>query len=399
MIDQNLIMYFPMDDPEGGSVAFDYSKSRKDATLSNGAYFSRDAVKGKSLALNGGSAVTDTVVPFSSDFTICMYIKPTSGKIGWLLNFSGIDNYKEHWLDVVPGKWIFLVIVKQSAAITTYVDYQKESTVQLTPGTNPVGLSLNDTSLYGTSCLIDDVKMYNNAMEIAELMAETKSSSDVEYFVNGTNFKEFGVYVSASNGLVSQLERKEGLTEDWGMRHGIQRNQNYVRFKERTITLECFIEASSRSAFVEWLNHFYDQFRSRGTKRLRVEYSGSTKPLLYEVTMQAPSDPDKQFGRYNEDLMVGTFTITLVEDDPVKMVLRHIFSSSSQNTASFTLTSVYPVIVFWGDGTSEVVKAKSSTTVSHTYSNAGEYDIIIAGVIEEITNFSTSDIVVWQRLM
>ena len=53
MIDKNLILYLPFDDPDG-STAQDYSVNRNNATLSGGATFSREAKKGKALALNGG---------------------------------------------------------------------------------------------------------------------------------------------------------------------------------------------------------------------------------------------------------------------------------------------------------------------------------------------------------
>ena len=71
MIDKNLVLYLPFDDPDGNK-AYDYSYNRSDATLSNGALFSRDAHSGKSLDLNGnGECLTDRSIPFSSDFTLC----------------------------------------------------------------------------------------------------------------------------------------------------------------------------------------------------------------------------------------------------------------------------------------------------------------------------------------
>ena len=157
-----------------------------------------------------------------------------------------------------------------------------------------------------------------------------EEKSDVGYYVNGRDFKEFGVYVSSSKGLMGLLERKEGLQEDWGSRHGLMRSTSQTpRYRERTMTLECFIEAYSRANFVEQLNGFLEQFRGKGTKRLLVQYSGTTKPLVYEVIQQTSVDPDKEWSKYNQGLMVGTFTLTLVEDDPVKMVLRQMATSDS----------------------------------------------------------------------
>ena len=94
--------------------------------------------------------------------------------------------------------------------------------------------------------------------------------------------------------------------------------------------------------------------------------------------------------------MVGTFTLTLVEDDPVKMVLRHM-ATSDGTTAKFGLTTWSPLLVFWGDGSVEKIKG-DNLEVTHTYAKSGEYDIIIAGLIEEIESFTTDEILVWQKL-
>ena len=397
MIERNLILYLPFDDPDGGSVAYDYSQSRADATLSGGATFSREAKKGKSLALNEGEAVTSVTIPFGSDFTLSMFVMPKTASLGWLLNLPGIDSYLEQWLDVAPERWVSLIFQKKESRFHVYQDFV-EVYDEIVPDT-PLGFSINENRLIaGTDTLFDEVMLYNAAIPISEVIKDQNNVTDVEYYINGINFKDFGVYVSKSNGLVGQLERKEGATAEYDTYHGIARDNNYVRYKERTITLECFIEATSRSKFVEWLDHFFEQFRQKGTQRFRVEYSGSTKPLVYEITMQQGSDPEKTWGRYDEELMVGTFTLELVEDDPVKMVLRHI-STASESVASFTVTTAKRLTVSWGDGTFTHGVKGEAVTVSHTYQAKGSYDIIIAGVIEDIESINTNEIVVWQRLM
>ena len=397
MKEDGLILYLPFDDPDGGGVAYDYSSSRKDATLSGDACFSRDAVKGKSFEANSGSAQTARAIPFSSDFTLIMYIKPVGNKLGWLLNFSGIDNYQDHWIDVEPDKWMSLVFQKKDSTLTVYKDLIQ--VYSLFMSAVPVGLSINDQQLMaGTKALIDEVELYNSAIPIEDISDIVNNTTDVEYYINGINFKEFGVYVSKANGLVGQLERKEGATAEYDTYHGRAYDYNYVRYKERKISLECFIEAHSRSAFIEWMNHFFEQFRLKGTRRLRVEYNGSTKPLVFEVIMLEGTDPDKTFPRYNEKLMVGTFTLNLEEPDPVKMVLRHI-GSTANSQSSITVTTAKKLAISWGDGEFTRGIVGTNQTVTHTYANAGVYDIIVSGNIEDIENLTTNDIVVWQKLM
>lgn len=66
MVDKNLLLYLPFDDPDG-SKAYDYSPGRHDATLTDGATFSKNAKTGKALALNGGECITAQAIPFNSD--------------------------------------------------------------------------------------------------------------------------------------------------------------------------------------------------------------------------------------------------------------------------------------------------------------------------------------------
>lgn len=390
-VDKNLILYLPFDDPDG-STAYDYSMNRADGTLSGGAFFSKEAKIAKSLDLNGtGECETLQNIPFSSDFTLSFYLKPTTNKIGWLLNFSGIDNYLEQWMNVIPERFCFLAFVKNGNQFSVYQDSNEVHRGTL-PAT-PVGFSINDYNLSGSYACIDEVQLFNVAKTPVEIL-KMQSDTDVEYYIDGKNFKEFGVYVSASNGLVGKLGRKDALTVEWDNYHGKVVDKKRPRYKERTITLDCFIEASSKSSFVEWVNLFMSQFDKEGDVRLKVEYDGKTKPLVYEVYFPDESDVSK---KWSDDIMVGTFKIKLIECEPVKKVLRHI-GSTANTKAQINVTSSKLLNIYWGDGT-HTFDVSGTKTVEHTYVDPGIYDIIITGVIEDIENFSTNAIVVWDRLL
>lgn len=393
-IDINLKAHFPFDDPDGTTV-YDYSQTREDGILSNGAYLSKDAKFGKALAINGtGECQVPTAIPFNSDFTLLMYVRPFLGRIGWLLNFSGINNYIEKWEDVQLRQWISLVFVKEDSKFTAYLNSNIVQEVYL--NSNPIGLSLNDESLYGTEALIDEVMMFDKAKTFAEILKLNEDKKDVEYFIGDRNFKEFGVHVSGSSGIIGMLERKEPLTVDWDSYHGVVVDTKRPRYKERIITLDCFIEASSKTNFVERVQLFMSQFQKPDTQRLKIEYDGRTKPLYYEVFSQSGSDVEKNW-TYDNDLMVGTFRLTLIEPEPVKRVIRHIGGAGS--TASMTLSSHKLLNIFWGDGSITRGVSGSGVTQNHTYTEAGEYDIVITGVIEDITSFTTNAIIVWNKLL
>lgn len=392
-MDTNLKLYLPFDDPDG-LLAADFTTGRHDATLSGGATFSKDAMRGKSLSLNGGEAQTDYDIPFGSNFTVALFICPSKNRLGWVLNFNGVDNYKEQWLDVLPGTWYFLAFVRNGTSFRVYLD--RQCVAAETVAANPVGLAVCDPDMESSLALVDEVRVWNRALTAVEILSLQKET-DVEYYINGKNFKEFKVSVSDSKGVVGQLEKKDGLTVEWDDYHGKVRDTSRPRYKERTIQLDCFIEGVSRSEFLGLLNEFCAQFDAGGTQRLKIEYDGPAKPLVYEVYQKKAADVTKKWARYNRDLMVGTFKLELEEDEPVKRVLRYIATGAGQ-TASVTLSSNRLVNIYWGDGTRTVNVSGTERTVTHAYESAGEYDIIITGVIEDITDFSTNAILVWDKL-
>lgn len=393
MIDKNLILYLPFDDPDGAK-AYDYSANRQDATLSGGATFSKEAMKGKSLALNGGECMTPQELPLSSSFTLTLYVRTNENKIGWLVNMSGVYSFEEQWIDVAPDEWAFLAFVKDGNSFMAYRDGECVFNGVLS-GT-PLGFSINSTQLSASTAQIDELQVFNIAKSAKEILM-MQANTDVEYYIDGMNLKDFGVFVSASSGLVGRLAQKESLQVDWDNYHGIVRDHSRKRFKERTISLECFISASGRSAYVEWVNRFFALFEGNGTHRLKVEYDGKAKPLVYEVDLIDEADPEKTWAQYDDDLMVGTFTLSLVEDEPVKMVLRHI-AADAGTKASFTVSTYKKLNVYWGDGTHTFNVSGNKAKVEHTYEGTGEYDIVITGVIEDIEYFETDEIVVWKLL-
>lgn len=393
MVDKNLILYLPFDDPDG-SKAYDYSTGRHDATLSDGAKFSKEAKTGKALDLCGGEVITEQAIPFTGDFTVSLYVQIQQRRLGWLLNLPGIEQHMDQWVDVVPGEWYFLSFVRSGSTFKAFLNSDCIYVGNLSD--NPTGLAICTDELLTTTAKLDEVRVFNVAKTEKEIL-KMQADNDVEYYIDGINFKDYGVYVSASDGLVGRLAQKESLSVDYDNYHGIVRDRKRKRFKERTITLQCFIEASSRSAFVEWQNRFFALFDGDHTHRLTVEYDGKAKPLVYEVDLIDGVDVSKKWGSFNNELMVGTFTLKLVEDEPVKKVVRHI-SGSNDSKATITVSSYKYLNIYWGDGSHTFNVGGTDTTVEHTYKLPGEYDIIVSGVIEDIEKFETNAIMVWELL-
>ena len=208
--------------------------------------------------------------------------------------------------------------------------------------------------------------------------------------------------------IIDSLKMKEPLKLDWDGYHGEAIDLSRPRMQAREITLECFIRTDGgKIAFVQAVKDFLEQFYTphklpvgskseavaAGLHRLTIDIH-PTKALVYEVYLPDGTDISKE---WNDNKMVGTFTLKLKEPEPVKRVLKHFRVNENSKTVTVTLTTEKLVNIYWGDGTT-TQDVYGTRTITHDYSENGEYYVIIAGVIEDVTNFSTNAIIVWNKL-
>lgn len=218
-------------------------------------------------------------------------------------------------------------------------------------------------------------------------------SPTLEYYIDGTNFKDWGIYVSESNGLLDRPKLKAPLKVDWDDYHGEVVDLRKKRVEAREITLNCFMKADGKLDFATKLNTFLDVFSKDGTQRLTVEIDPE-KPLIYEVYNESGISISK---RWNDDLMVGTFSLKLKEPEPVKRIVK-FEKTGTATTHIITLSSNKTVTIYWGDGTKTEDVYGDNLTVTHTYTSDGDYFTVIAGVIEDVRDFTTNGIIVWNKL-
>ena len=81
-----------------------------------------------------------------------------------------------------------------------------------------------------------------------------------------------------------------------------------------------------------------------------------------------------------------------------RSVLKHIRVSDATKDCTITLTSNKNVNIYWGDGESDLDVSGTKKTVTHTYKDNGDYFIIVAGCVDEIKDFATNAIIVWNKL-
>lgn len=217
---------------------------------------------------------------------------------------------------------------------------------------------------------------------------------EIKYYIDGVDFKQYGISVSKSSGITSKLKMKKREAFDWPEYHGQVVNLKKKRYDVRTIKLECFIDAGDHVDYINKLNAFKAVFEKDETQRLVVDLEGC-EPLVYEVYVDDELDPAKT---WNNGRMVSTFTLTLIEPDPVKRVLKYTRTSAADKTVSITFTSTKMLNIHWGDGTRSFDVSGTSLTVTHDYLTNGTFYIVIAGEIDSITSFTSTATTIWNKL-
>ena len=243
-------------------------------------------------------------------------------------------------------------------------------------------------------CLLDDVKLYDIALTQEELLQTSSVNKQQSYTLDGIDFREFGVFVSDSDGVLNRPKLKQLASISWDNYHGEDVDLNHKYYEPREITLSCFIKAKTKNDFIMQMWRFEQQFDKRGLHRLMIDVH-PIKPLIYEVYCKDEISVSK---KWNDELMVGTFKLKLTEPQPVKRVLKHIRVSEATKTCSINISTHKLVNIFWGDGSVDEDISGNNIAVSHNYKENGEYFPVITGCIDEIEAFQTNAIIVWNKL-
>jgi hypothetical protein len=398
--DSNIVLNMPFDEPKGATIAYDYSKNRADGNVTNCSFV--EGRQGNCIQFDGTGycQIPQNIISITGNFSLLAWLKCgkmpdgfTGKQIGFWFAWNDLNGYREAWINLSPDYWNYIAIVKEGLRVNIYLNAQLIETITLP--VQPTGFAIIQ-DIYFTGYgygLLNEISAYNVALSQKEIGGLLDSVVRVNYLIDGINFKEWDITVSESNGLLDLPKLKTPFSINWPDYHGQVIDLSRKRIEYREIELKCWMEASSKMSFVSKLNSFLDIFRKDGTQRLTVDIH-PTKPLLFEVYNESGIALSK---RWKNDLMIGEFSLKLKEPDPVKRVVRHQRISEATKTLTITLTSDKAVTIYWGDGSKEEMHG-TDISRSHQYTKDGIYYAIIGGVIEDITDFSTTGILVWSRL-
>lgn len=208
----------------------------------------------------------------------------------------------------------------------------------------------------------------------------------VIYLLDQIPFKNYNVFVSDSSNLFDKASVKENQKKDWSDEHGYDIDLQSRYHNSKTITIDCFIPANSLKECIEKYNDFYNVLDQKGSHRLSV-IAGDLR-MEYQVFRQ---DTAENKLNYDDSNAVGTFKLKLIENIPVKRILRSI-----QKTTNITLKSKKVLVINWGDGT-EQYTSPGTEIYSHTYLTTGIFYPMILGDLDSITLFNTNADVLWNR--
>lgn len=210
--------------------------------------------------------------------------------------------------------------------------------------------------------------------------------SEVRYSINGKYFKDYGVYISSSDGLFDALKRKKVNTYDWAEYHGTSIDLSSPKFEQREISLKGFVSGANWLDMKSKFDAIISEFQKAGTQRLLIEPFG-LKPLPYEVCMIDDVNLTKIF---KDGKMVGVFSLKLIEPNPLKIVLK-----TTGTTLNLSYSCPTETEIFYGNGVKDTVSSNASFSGKILPINS---IIIIAGNIESISNLSTNAQILWERL-
>lgn len=132
------------------------------------------------------------------------------------------------------------------------------------------------------------------------------------YKYNQVDLKSYGVSVSRGRGFLGRPERKEPKKYEYPDENGYIPDLTNTKYKERIITLECFIVANSAIELVSQFNAFSKAMMQSEPVPFAVTIN-TTNVFSGNVFVSNISDLQKTF---KDGENVGTFILSIVEPNP-----------------------------------------------------------------------------------
>lgn len=142
--------------------------------------------------------------------------------------------------------------------------------------------------------------------------------AELVWSLNGKYFKDFGVGISSSDGILGELKPKKQDTKDWSEYNGVALDlTKKPKYEAREFTLSGWIVGADWLTMLNNFNALFGEFRNAGKQRLLLDVFGQ-KTLVFDVRCDDEIELKKTF---KQGKMVGMFSLKLIEHNPIKKIL------------------------------------------------------------------------------
>lgn len=389
------------------TLTLPFATADSSLTTSKATYVTEGGRAGLRLGANG-FVQTDALaaVNLSQSFWLKGWVKADAGAVDSyiVIKFSNGANVLSRSLGSTLSTWTYLSLRQQVYPLDGATRGQftlslggallEDSLYPASYGL-PVGMAIyndNATAILGAVALsdftLDGIPLirpqfigevtYELIDEVVPLPPSPPSvAGSVTYLLNNRLLSSLGIIVSKSKGVIGLPERKPPVSFDWPTAHGMAVDLSRPRYHPRTITLECYVRAGSPADLLTKVTALSAELAKPGTARLQINVFDNP-PLVFEVYTLGAIDVEK---RWKNGVMYGTFSLTLIETQPIKRV----FAFVGPGTVNLSFTCPEATQIHWGDGLHDYDVFGAGQVVSHTYSVNGTYYLILSGVIDKLT--------------
>jgi len=214
------------------------------------------------------------------------------------------------------------------------------------------------------------------------------------YKLDGSDIAStYGVYVIKAKGYMDLPPRKGVIEHDWEDEDGVQAftDLSDIFYGPRDITLQCYIKAATKAAFLNQLNNFRRVLTNPGIHTLKLPYSD----IVYRVYYRERSTFEI-LTTWSDSKLVGTFYVPLREPKPIcPNHVQVIFISEVGTTnvaGSVKGTSGKAIRIDWGDGNIQNLTLNGNDqAISHDYGVAGNFTIAFSGDLQNLLTIDLHD--------
>lgn len=163
------------------SVLSDKSGNGYNATLGKNASLIEDEAnngwfRAAMKLVNDGEARIPYNLPFGESFTLCFWIKTDQRQIKWMFNGYNGRDYEEGSIDVSANTWVHLAFRFNDRTVSVFKNAVLLGTANISE--HPVGFSLYDDNMFGSTVLFDEIRILNGALPVSDITKVMNGEAD-----------------------------------------------------------------------------------------------------------------------------------------------------------------------------------------------------------------------------